>query len=87
MTNSEKDVIAAIATPHGRGAISCIRLSGAGSVETAKKVTEGFDGKSHALMVNCKFSSKVRDKIMAVAFLGNKSYTGEESVEIGRAHV
>ena len=82
MTNSEKDVIAAIATPHGRGAISCIRLSGAGSVETAKKVTEGFDGKSHALMVNCKFSSKVRDKIMAVAFLGNKSYTGEESVEL-----
>lgn len=82
MNNTKGDVIAAISTPVGRGAISCIRLSGFGSVETVKKLTEGFDGNKHALMVPCKFNGRIKDKIVAVAYLNGKGYTGEESVEL-----
>ena len=78
----EKDVIAAIATPRGKGAISCVRLSGKGSAEIVKKLTEGYGEIKHAVMKSCKFSGRIKDRIMAVIYTDGNSYTGEESAEL-----
>lgn len=82
MVKQEKnDVIAAIGTPIGRGAISCVRLSGEGSADIVKKCT-GRTEFAHGQMTSCTFHGKVRDRIMAVVYYGTKSYTGEESAEL-----
>lgn len=79
----KNDIIAAIATPKGKGAVSCIRLSGEGSVDLMQRVTNGLpDTLQHGKMYVAHFHARVRDKIMAVAFLHGKSYTGEESAEL-----
>ncbi len=82
MNGKNKDIIAAIATPAGRGAISCVRLSGNGSAEMVKELTDVKGSFEHAKMVSCKFDGRIKDKIMAVVFLNGKSYTGEESAEL-----
>lgn len=77
------DIIAAIATPRGKGAISCIRLSGEGSVALLSKLTgKPIDAFEHGKTVKCAFFAKVRDTIVAVAYLNGKSFTGEESAEL-----
>lgn len=84
MKQKEKnEIIAAIGTPIGRGAISCIRISGAGSAELIKKLTDYEGGEEkHSVMTVCRFSGNVKDKIMAVVYYGDRSYTGEESGEL-----
>lgn len=88
MNKSEKrDIIAAIATPAGRGAISCIRISGEGSARLAEKLTgkdfaaANSNKKYHGKMIHCTFSGRIKDSIMAVVYYGGRSYTGEESAE------
>ena len=77
------DIISAIATPRGKGAISCIRLSGEGSVALLSKLTgKPIDAFEHGKTVKCAFFAKVRDTIVAVAYLNGKSFTGEESAEL-----
>ncbi len=80
--NSKKDIIAAISTPIGRGAVSCVRISGDGSEEIVRKLTSYKKEFSHAKMVPCIFRGRIKDKIMAVVFKDGKSYTGEESAEL-----
>lgn len=81
-STQKNDCIAAIATPIGKGAVSCIRLSGEKSIEIASKLLRGYGKAEHAQMKVCRFEGRVKDKIMAVAYLGGKSYTGEESMEL-----
>ena len=80
----KNDLIAAIATPYGKGAISCIRISGEGSADFVRKITDYpfSDETKHAVMVPCRFHAGVKDKIMAVIYYNAKSYTGEESAEL-----
>lgn len=79
----ERDIIAAIGTPIGRGAISCIRISGGGSAALVKRLTDYTGGEEkHSVMTVCRFSGSIKDKIMAVVYYGERSYTGEESAEL-----
>ena len=77
------DIIAAISTPIGKGAIGCVRISGKGSAEIVSKLTgKKFGEERHAVMTPCTFSGRVKDKIMAAVYFGTNSYTGEESAEL-----
>ncbi|MDE7394718.1 MAG: tRNA uridine-5-carboxymethylaminomethyl(34) synthesis GTPase MnmE [Clostridiales bacterium] len=86
----ERDIIAAISTARGSGAVSMIRLSGKGSGRFSqsflKNVKENKQNETvdlpHAKMVSCLFCGKINDHIMAVRYDSGKSYTGEESVEL-----
>lgn len=83
----EKEIIAAIGTARGNGAVSMIRLSGKESgifIRSFLKNTKNEEEVElpHAKMVSCLFCGKINDRIMAVRYDKNKSYTGEESVEL-----
>ena len=78
-----KDIIAAISTPIGKGAIGCVRISGEGSAKIVEKLTgKKFNIEKHALMTPCTFNGRIKDRIMAVVYFGKNSYTGEESAEL-----
>ncbi len=86
ITNNEGDAIAAIATPAGQGAIGVIRCSGKNVIS---KVGQLFYGKklenanSHTVHYgSIKEDGKILDDVVATVFLGPKSYTGEDVVEI-----
>lgn len=85
-----KDVIAAIATPVGRGAIGIIRISGLGSLEILGKLWKSRVGPvenfvSHRIYLG-KIASlstgKTIDKVLASYMKAPNSYTGEDIVEI-----
>ena len=82
VNKDKNDVIAAVGTPRGRGAISCVRLSGEGSAEIVKKLTRGIKEIKHAVMNPCRFKGRIKDRIMAVVYFAPESYTGEESAEL-----
>lgn len=82
------DTIAAIATAPGIGAIGVIRLSGPDAVTIADKIFKGknlTEQPTHTLhfghIVDPK-SDEMIDEVVVSLFLGNKSYTGENTVEI-----
>ncbi len=88
MNFSNNDIIAAIATPLGVGAISVIRVSGYDSISSVNKTFKGtrslLDLKSHTIHYGKIFSVKGRviDDVLVSVFKSPNSYTGEESVEI-----
>ena len=88
MNFSDKDTIAAIATPFGVGAISVIRVSGYESLASVDKIFKGtrslLDVKSHTIHYGKILSEmgNVIDDVLVSVFNSPNSYTGEESVEI-----
>ena len=84
------DVICAIATPSGMGAIAVIRLSGKGCISLVDKVfTSVKKGKrlsgqpGYTAHFGRIFKDEVLiDEVLATLFLAPHSFTGEESVEI-----
>lgn len=84
---TQKEAIAAIATPVGEGGIAVIRVSGKGAI---KKVNEAFHGtdltekKSHTVHFGniVAKDGNVVDEVLITLFHSPKSYTGEETVEI-----
>jgi tRNA modification GTPase len=84
---AEGDVIAAISTPAGEGAIALVRLSGANAIGVADKIFRGKEAPS-------QFASHVQhlgeivdvdvliDQVMLVVHRAPGSYTGEDLVEI-----
>ncbi len=84
---TQKEPIAAIATPVGEGGISVIRVSGKNAIA---KVDEAFDGKdlteqpSHTVHFGNIVDKEgaVVDEVLATLFHSPRSYTGEETVEI-----
>lgn len=84
---TQKEPIAAIATPVGEGGIAVIRVSGKHAIQ---KVNEAFNGtdltqkESHTVhfgnIINQQ--EKVIDEVLVTLFYSPKSYTGEETVEI-----
>ena len=82
-----EDTIVAIATPPGVGAISIIRISGAGSFPVADMIFSGktkiSEAKPHSIHYG-KILNKDEtiDDVLISVFCEPNSYTGEDSVEI-----
>ena len=80
------DIITAISTPTGSGAIAVVRVSGNGSIELANKIFKGknlSEQQSHTLHFgNIESDGKKIDEVVVGIFRNPKSYTGEDLVEI-----
>lgn len=74
-------IIAALSTPHGRGAINVVRLSGDGSKQLAQKMFFPFPDRANFLKAGTIRTELFDDKGMCVFFDAPRSFTGEESVE------
>ncbi len=82
-----QDTIAAITTAAGVGAIGVVRLSGAGAINIANKMFKGkslTEQNSHTLHFGTitDADGAIIDEVVASLFIGGKSYTGENTVEI-----
>lgn len=86
--NYHEDIIAAVATPGGVGAISVIRVSGPGSLQAVDAVFSGkvkiIEAASHTIHYGkiLDDTSEPIDDVLVSVFHGPSSYTGEDSVEI-----
>jgi tRNA modification GTPase len=84
----ENDVIVAIATPPGRGAMGIVRLSGSGAVDVAKKIfspvpqKQKFPVSHHMYYGNIVHNGAKIDEVMLCCMLTPKSFTREDVVEI-----
>lgn len=83
------DIICAISTPPGMGAIAVIRLSGKGSIAVADTLFVSPSGKrlvdakaNSVLFGEIRFNNEVTDEVLVTVFHAPRSFTGEESVEI-----
>jgi len=80
------DTIVALATPPGVGAIGVIRLSGKKSFDIINQLFPSRDLKlqpSHTLHVGyIVHNNKVLDEVVVSLFIGPRSYTGEDVIEI-----
>lgn len=82
-----QDVIAAVSTPLGRGAVGIIRLSGPGSVEFLRPLWRGRDldrlpASRLTLGKLVDRNGAILDETLLVRMRAPRSYTGEEMVEI-----
>jgi len=84
MVNINQDIIAAIATAPGNGAVGIVRMSGNGVTELLGRMFTGsknlrshqmYYGKIHA-------EGKVIDEVMVCPMFAPRSYTKEDTVEI-----
>ncbi|MFM1969899.1 MAG: tRNA uridine-5-carboxymethylaminomethyl(34) synthesis GTPase MnmE [Bacteroidota bacterium] len=80
------DIIVALATPQGVGAIGVIRLSGKGSIELVDQLFVSkklVDQLANTLHVGLLMDDGVKlDEVVVSLFKGPRSYTGEDVVEI-----
>lgn len=83
------DIICAVSTPPGMGAIAVIRLSGEGSIAVTDTLFVSPSGKKLAgtkantvLFGQIVFNNEVTDEVLVTVFRAPHSFTGEESVEI-----
>ncbi len=86
-TITQKEPIAAIATPVGEGGIAVIRVSGNNAIATVNQAFKGTaltEQKSHTVHFGkiLNQDDEVVDEVLATLFHSPKSYTGEETVEI-----
>ncbi|MDZ7681008.1 MAG: tRNA uridine-5-carboxymethylaminomethyl(34) synthesis GTPase MnmE [Fodinibius sp.] len=84
---TQKEPIAAIATPVGEGGIAVIRVSGQNAIATVNKTFKGTDlsqQDSHTVHFGNILDQRdqVVDEVLVTLFHSPKSYTGEETVEI-----
>ena len=84
---TQKEPIAAIATPVGEGGIAVIRVSGKNAIQNVNSALDGTNltqKESHTVhfgkIINQQ--DKVVDEVLVTLFHSPKSYTGEETVEI-----
>jgi tRNA modification GTPase len=80
------DVIVALATPQGVGAIGVIRLSGKGAIDLVDQLFVSkklVDQPANTLHVGLLMDGEVKlDEVVVSLFKGPRSYTGEDVVEI-----
>jgi tRNA modification GTPase len=80
------DVIVALATPQGVGAIGVIRLSGKGAIELVDQLFVSkklVDQPANTLHVGLLMDGDIKlDEVVVSLFKGPRSYTGEDVVEI-----
>lgn len=85
--DSERDLIAAPATPPGRGAIAIVRLSGPGALDAARRILsadpmEKGPGFLRLATLRRPGEPAPIDQVLAAAWAGPHSYTGEDMVEL-----
>jgi tRNA modification GTPase len=79
------DTIAAIATPHGRGAIAMVRISGPEAHAVARRCLDAFPaGARRAQLAHLRdpSSGALVDRVVVTRYDGPRSYTGEDCVEM-----
>lgn len=80
------DTIAALATPPGEGGIAIIRITGNDAISVAEKIFSGDvrSYKSHTAHYGkiCDGKGNVIDQALLLVMLGNRSYAGEDTVEL-----
>lgn len=80
-----RTTIAAVATPHGVGAVSLVRISGPAAIQIADRATDGKVGTQPARFSRyCRVTDEqgnIMDDGLLTVFPGPQSYTGEDSVE------
>ena len=80
------ETICALATPAGLGAIGVIRVSGEQAIFLVNKIFKGKDltkVATHTLHLGkIMDGNELIDEVLVSVFIGTKSYTGENSVEI-----
>ncbi|HRD07487.1 MAG: tRNA uridine-5-carboxymethylaminomethyl(34) synthesis GTPase MnmE [Saprospiraceae bacterium] len=87
MNHLQNDIIIALATPPGVGAIGVIRLSGKGCIGLVNRFFKGKDleqCESHTIHLGKIVDEKggVLDEVLASIFISPKSYTKEDVVEL-----
>ncbi len=88
MLFSSEDIITAVATPQGEGAISVIRVSGKNSAQLVDKIFSGKVKLSGSLPNTIHYGkikskdNKIIDDVLVSVFKAPHSYTGEDSLEI-----
>ncbi len=80
------DVIVAISTARGEGAVGIVRFSGSGADKVASQLfyRKNFDfstAESSKLYLGTVSAGRVSDKALAVIFRAPRSYTGEDVIE------
>lgn len=85
----DNDTIAAVSTPHGRGGISIIRISGAEAVEVGDRVFCGKGGKKLADAADRTINyghiangGKIIDEVLVSVMRAPHTFTAEDVVEI-----
>lgn len=84
----DNEIIVALATPEGEGAISVIRVSGSGCINILDKIFRGKSKLSNATTHTIHYGkilseqNEVIDDVLISIFVSPNSYTGEDSVEI-----
>lgn len=85
----QEEVICAISTPPGMGAIAVVRVSGAGSIELVDKLFRSPSGKrlveskpNTVHFGSIEWEGTLLDEVLVSLFHAPRSFTGEESVEI-----
>lgn len=80
------ETIAAVATPPGEGGVAIVRISGKLALKTAARV---FSGPIESYRTHTAHYGQIRDAqgqhiddVLALVMLGQRSYTGEDTVEI-----
>ena len=77
------DTICAIITPLSQGAVAIVRISGDKAFEICEKI---FTKKITPRTINYghikDFDGNILDEVIVLPFLGPKSYTGEDVIEI-----
>lgn len=80
------ETIAAIATPTGEGGVAIIRISGKEALAVAAKVFSGpvLTYATHTVHYGkiLNQNGEVVDDVLLIPFIGNRSFTGEDTVEI-----
>ena len=86
---NHQDTIIALATAPGSGAIAVIRLSGPEAISLASDALSLVSGKvfkdqpSHTVhLADLKQGERMIDQVLATIFIGPKSYTGDDVVEL-----
>ena len=77
-----EDTIAAIATPHGRGGIAIVRVSGPQALTVAKTLTNITPKTRQAYFKQFKLNNEVIDEGVLLYFASPNSYTGEDVIEL-----
>lgn len=84
----ESQTIHALATPMGRSGIAVLRISGPGAVSVVRKIAPFIPAEveSHRVyyghLESLLISGHRLDEVLLTPFLGGRSFTGEECVEI-----
>lgn len=85
--NNSSDVICALSTANGVGAIGVIRVSGKGTLEIVSKISSKnlVDKASHTAHFSTLHNDfgEILDEVLITVFSEGKSFTGEEIAEIG----